>query len=204
MADVPAKTDYVEEGLHSLLAQFRDSEKLRSVLQSYLEELQDREDVAQALHASLLLPDATGASLDRLGAIVGEDRRGRLDPVYRVAVGARIIKNNSSGLLSDIGAYLRTTAGDGELIFVPSYPAAFGVEVEGDVSGLEFERIAAAALSLPKAGVLFHLFLHLSASDRVFRFAPGNAVVTGVQYGLAQDDFTGGGFLAAAFSNGED
>lgn len=69
-------------------------EKLIVVLTSPADEI---ETAFYDLLMALVLDNATGVVLDRLGSIVGQDRNGQLDDVYRRYIRARIATNNSQG-----------------------------------------------------------------------------------------------------------
>lgn len=90
--------DHVQQGLDALPMQLRGKPKLEVVLRALLRQVQELEDATLALLSSRDLNTASGAVLDQLGRLVGENRVGRLsDAEYRLAIQLRIQRNNSRG-----------------------------------------------------------------------------------------------------------
>lgn len=94
--------DNVEEGLGRLLSQWEDSPHIQNLVKSYLEQLQELEDVFQQLNNERSVFTAIGTQLDNIGLIVGEARNNRLDGPYRIAILNRIAVNNSDGTPDNI------------------------------------------------------------------------------------------------------
>ena len=91
------KSTHVQEGLANLVQQFKDKPDLAALLTSYLEQIQDLETAYFGLLTERTLNAAVGVQLDGIGAIVGEDRRGRDDADYRLAIRARIKASTPAG-----------------------------------------------------------------------------------------------------------
>lgn len=81
---------------------------LNAFLAALLRPLQVVENVFFDVIRARFLGHATGAQLDAIGHLVGEDRLGRLDDaVYRKAIRIRILVNGSSGRPEDLIAITR-------------------------------------------------------------------------------------------------
>ncbi len=88
---------------------------------------QGLEDVAYSLIDGRMLQFATGATLDAIGAKVGQTRLpGQADAVYRVAIYGKIAENISYGTLPDLYNILRSLQLTRVKIF-PVYPASLTV-----------------------------------------------------------------------------
>lgn len=76
---------------------------LNAFLAALLKQVQKAEDALKAVILVRFIGFATGANLDSIGRLVGEDRLGRLDDdIYRKAIRLRIFINGSSGRPEDI------------------------------------------------------------------------------------------------------
>lgn len=112
--EVDRRTFETAEGvfLHQNRAEMRTIERWRDKVahaafrDTWAAEAQELENALWGIYFSLLLDDAFGASLDRLGVIVGEPRAGRADPEFRVRIKARVLINMSKGRAPDILALL--------------------------------------------------------------------------------------------------
>ena len=117
-------TAHVTEALDNLLQQFKDKPNLQALLTSYVDQIQDLEDAFYGLMTGQWLDNAEGAQLDRTGDIIGEDRQGRYDEDYRLALRARIKINLCEGTPEEIiDIFLLLTESAVEL--KEYYPAAF-------------------------------------------------------------------------------
>lgn len=126
---VTYKTTHREEALADFIQQFKGKEKLAAWLLSYVAEAQELEDTLADVQAISDVDTATGAQLDLIGAIVGEERQGRTDLDYRTAIKVRIRLNLSQGTLEDIRALIRGVAGDVDVKFFEFYPAGFVAQI---------------------------------------------------------------------------
>jgi hypothetical protein len=100
------KTTHVAEALANLIEKFRGSGKLQLFITSWVNELQELEGVFFDLLNDRWVVTAEGEQLDGVGKIVGEERQGRDDDVYRIAIQARITINNGSGTPEEIINYM--------------------------------------------------------------------------------------------------
>lgn len=95
-------TDHVTEALALLLEQFKNKTNIEGLLSSHIGEIQSAENAAYDTSYYSILDNATGAQLDRLGKLVGEDRKSTDDDVYRIFIQVRIAINKSNGRTEEI------------------------------------------------------------------------------------------------------
>lgn len=111
--NVPENPDHVAEALALLIEQYKRKDHIRSLLDSYVEQIQILEGVAYDVWEKFLLDFAEGEQLDVLGRIVQEERGEKSDEQYRSFIKARIAINRSNGRIEEILNILRlvSTAG---------------------------------------------------------------------------------------------
>ncbi len=102
----------------------------------YISQIQELEQVFFQLINERTLAAAAGVQLAGIGSIVGEERNGRNDTVYRRAIEARILINLSNGTLEDVLAVvLRSLPSDIDLtVREDSFPNHFGIDVDDTVA----------------------------------------------------------------------
>lgn len=100
-------TAHRNKAKHRTIERWKNPEGYAAVRASYADEVQELENAIWSIKYSNLIDDAYGASLDKLGRIVGEGRNGRTDPGYRVRIRARIRVNQSFGTPADLLAICR-------------------------------------------------------------------------------------------------
>ena len=133
MGEIIHKLTHVEEARARLLSQFRGL--LERDLDPISAQVQELEDASWQLLTLRGIGSATGHTLDLLGKIVGEDREGQADPLYRVRIRARLQANLSDGTWDDLHrvmailldtAWPLATVSGAEI-----YPAAIQYRVDG-------------------------------------------------------------------------
>lgn len=160
------KTNHVAEALDNLLEQFKGKDIFARVITSYIEQVQDLEDAAFSTYFGRMLSNAVGAQLDGLGDVVGEERGGKDDDAYRIAIRARILVNISNGTPEDIIGILAATTG-ATIKIREYYPAAFIAELTTPVeTGFDAALIAVYLNEGKAAGVLAHLVYYVEGEFR--------------------------------------
>jgi hypothetical protein len=82
----PTQINHVDVGLDRLLSQWDESPKLRGLLQSYLEQADELEEVLFQLLNERGIFTAIGVQLDVIGALFNLTRDGRTDTQFRNAI----------------------------------------------------------------------------------------------------------------------
>jgi hypothetical protein len=200
---VTAKIDnHVEAALARLPQQLRDDANTESLIRALVAPAQDAENAGYDLFTLRRIDVAEGATLDMIGAIVGQPRNGvAVDALYRRYIRARIATNRSDGtveaLIRVAGAVLGSITD--YTIEVESFPPASVTVrvinssdkvVSPDVAEIliEFLRDAVAA------GILVSTETSESLDDDVFTFDGG----TGLGWGDSTDSNVGGVWASVA------
>lgn len=98
MANASQISNHVQQALNRLLEQYKESPNLKGLLTSFIEEIQNIEDMNFDLLTNRTLDNATGKTLDNIGSIVGVSRRvGESDANYRTRIREGIFKNRAQG-----------------------------------------------------------------------------------------------------------
>lgn len=97
-----AKIPLTDEAQALLPHQFANSKKFKALLNSLTQPFQEALETIEALKTSLYIDLAQGDTLDTIGAIVKQPRKGMSDTDYRPWLKVRILLNNNSGTAEDI------------------------------------------------------------------------------------------------------
>lgn len=182
-------TDHAERALERVLLQYKDSPRLRALIELHAGTIQELENAAFDFYTKVALPTANGEQLDRIGAIVGQLREGRSDAEYRTWIEARIALNTGSGTVTELLRLFEGIVPPGALITVePSFPAGFSLSIGGSVlTEATLAAQLAKLLQLAKAGgVRALLHWQESADAALFRFGSGPGFDVGVLSGVAE------------------
>ena len=184
--------------------QFYQQSALTAYVESILEAYESAETAILALREQFAPATAIGAFLDLLGEDVGEQRGGRADADYRIAVSARIAVRRSRGTWDDVVTALRLLSGDAAAdVTIADVGGSKGAEayaeVHVDVSALDTAFINAAIQRAKPIGVRLHYVYWPDAESDLFTLASGLTVETGADLGLADVGMTVGGRLVGAY-----
>ena len=94
-------TSHIADALARLASQFKEKPRIEALIRAFVSPMDEIEREIYNLNFYRWVRTATGVQLDGLGAIVGEDRRGRNDDAYRLAIITRIAINTSKGTAED-------------------------------------------------------------------------------------------------------
>ena len=165
------KDDLTTEALGRLAEQFKNKPKLTALISALMRQVQELEDSAQVLYFCRWVDNAEGTQLDGIGSIVNEQRAGRGDALYRLAIKAKVQINFSEAVPEDIYTAMRNFhARDYQLI--PIYPAAFVLRlVDAWVEATEPSVEAFASLLNKVNGAGINAIFQYSEHDDVRTFA---------------------------------
>ena len=179
MGEIQRKITHVEEARDRLLSQFRG--RLERDLDPVSAQVQEVEDALWAVWSGRGVGTATGHTLDLLGRIVGEDRQGEADSLYRIRIRARIQANLSDGTWDDIHRVMSilldaqwplATVTGSEI-----YPAAFQYRVDGLVLSADQIKILTSFLrSIRGAGIELRFGWSAGPLVDAFAFAFGSTL----------------------------
>lgn len=152
---VQINNDYIQQALDHRIEQLKHKENFKNLLVSYIGKTQDVENSAIDLKDLTTLDEAFGKHLDNIGLIVGEERSGKDDVLYRTAIAARIKLNLSEGTIENIIGLIRGVAGNVSVKIWEFFPAAFIAQILDplDPNLIDPETIAVYVKSGGPAGV---------------------------------------------------
>ena len=138
-------TTHAAEAKDNLAGQFKGQEKLEALLTAFINEVQDLENVLFDVLELTSLDEAFGEQLDGFGSIVGENREGRTDDDFRLAIRARLRLNLSNGTAEDMIELIRALVGDKQVEIVEDFafsPAHFDAYILDpiDVDGFQVAK----------------------------------------------------------------
>lgn len=170
-------TTHIAEAKARFVQQFRAKPNMEAWLADYVTQVQDLEDVFFQLLLDRVIATAIGVQLDGLGAIVGEERKGKSDASYRIWIRGRILANRSSGTPEQMLELADLVTDANTLAIEEYYPAGFNLIIYDDLVE-NVDDVAAILDAASPAGVRAHMEYRLSAEALMFAFAGGDTIET--------------------------
>lgn len=201
------KTNHVAEAIDRPIEKLKSGTVMQGTLTAFVEQIQDLENSGFELLNERGLLTAVGAQLDGVGAIVGEDREGRSDDEYRLAIRVRILRNLSDSTPEDILTIFNLyRPGSYKLEELP--PASLRLTPQealtpSDPTPQQFAQLLA---DIRGAGIGDAFIYGGYDVGYVFQFASGDALESSALKGFGNDTGTTGGHwydIAAADGTGE-
>lgn len=184
------KSNVVQETIDFLYSQFHGAPVIEAIVSAWAVQSQEIEDLFVDLIVLFALPNATGDQLDILGQTVGEERLGRSDDDYRVAIGARIKMNKSNGSVEDIYEVLKA-AEDREYDIDDLGQAYFQVRAVDAMTDALAAVLDAILQHIRGAGIRADFHYSNYDDDSTFTLASGDttesSTSTGLGYGYIGD-----------------
>lgn len=122
---------HVADAKARLMHQFKDKANLEALLDAITAQVQTLEDDMMDLSDVLDIDLMTGVNLDNIGEIIGQDREGRSDANYRIAMRERIAANSSSGTPDEIITAFASITGAANVDYDEDPPAGFVIYGDG-------------------------------------------------------------------------
>lgn len=145
---------HIAEMLARRIEQLADKERFSLLLSLFGGQIQDLENALFQVLNETDIESAVGAQLDGLGSIVGEERAGRQDAAYRIAIRTRIVLNSSQGTIEDLLALALAISGGTKAEAIEYFPAGFVIRILDTLPpGTDGAKIAAVVRSGKPAGV---------------------------------------------------
>lgn len=197
--ELAQQTGHVAQALALLIEQFKRKANIQDLLRPWVNEVQAAEDAAFQVLEDRWLDTAIGAQLDTLGNIVAEERLGRDDETYRVALRARVAINRSHGTVEELLNILRLLLPEGTAIRIDEqYPAAIVVEIEDAIDEDLGSQVAQLVCSARAAGV--KCLVHWFRAGDVFRYgAAGSEAASPNGFGSGDYSATSDGTVVHTF-----
>lgn len=172
MTTILANNDHVEIGVDRLFGRSRGKKNVEAVLRSYLQQVQDLEDLVHAVIDGRNLDVSEGEQLEFLGKLVGQSRTTPDDELFRIAIRARILINRSNGTLPELLRILRAILVQGEEVAArEEYPLQIRFWIKSPLAGTANAYWITALLSEARIGGCRILVVWEKTGGRRFRFS---------------------------------
>ena len=194
MANATQVNDHVARAIARLLEQYKNSPRIKGVITSLVTEIQGLENTFFDLKDNRTIDNATGATLNSLGALVGVPRKtGELDTPYRGRIKAGIFKNRSQGtseiLIETVEIFTDSTI----IIFSEGAEASFAFWIDDStLTQPEIDALWAGLRAAKAAGVEIEGVTSFDTTNP-FGFT-GGTLNNG--FGSAADAIVGGKFAS--------
>lgn len=160
--------DHVDQAKDLLLTQYKNKPRMGGWLASLIRRVQELDDAAYYVMWKRLIDFAELAQLDVIGRLVGEERRGATDPVYRVFLRARIKTNRSEGTIADISEIVEALIPGIDFRCNDVHP--LGIAIDLDESPADPVRVLLMLLDAKAGGVGLSLVVPTTDPDHWFCF----------------------------------
>lgn len=158
--------NHVEAAKARLLEQYKRKTRLGGLIESFVKQIQDLEDLASNLNTERSVDTATGAQLDGIGSIVGRTRNpGQSDADYRFDIRAKIIQNLTKGTPEEFISAAAFLLSADLVWFREVYVAAVDLFTDTDIPTDEEAEIRAQLEAFLPAGVSLDSFGVMPESD---------------------------------------
>lgn len=129
--------DHCTRGMSRLIEQYKDKPRIEAIVCTINDQVQDLETALWRLYTERGIDYAYGIQLDKLGEIVGEERKGQTDEPYRRFIRVRILVNKSDGKFEQLLEIALLALNDAEVpaeVKVTEYfPAAVDVTINSAI-----------------------------------------------------------------------
>ena len=168
----PIKT-HVKDALGRLVESLKEKPRIEGLLKALVSRTKELENQLFGLYEGTRLEQAEGAQLDQIGELVGQEREGVTDSVYRTRIRARVAANRSRGRFYDILRVLKTLEPDAFIHLSEFPPASFLAVFEGVTVSEEDAAIYAEFLKMSRsAGVNAQLLSSEFSDGERFSLVP--------------------------------
>lgn len=192
-------TDYVARAKARVLNQYKEKPVLVALISELALAVQEVEAAIFDVIEQTTIGTSVGAWLDRLGAIVGEERATANDVLYRRYVLARVQANTSEGTFEDIIAVITAWYGGPFPSLILTEPGRGNVLVDldtPDVTQESVDRLVKLLRDTRSAAVGGQLLYQLQSDTKIFQFSSDATLQLDVDkgFGDSSDPSSGGAF----------
>lgn len=192
-------TDFAARAKTKMLAQYRDKLKLAAFVGELAARAQDLEAALFDVLEQTSVGTAVGVWLERLGAVVGEERGGVGDTLYRQYIQARVKANRSEGRLEDVIAVITAWYGSAFPSLTLTEPGRANLLVELPsvaVTAAQIARLVRLLRDTRAAGVGAQVLWQPQADADTFTFSSSAALESDSArgFGDSSNPATGGAF----------
>lgn len=191
-------TNHVAQGLALLIEQYKNKPKVKGIVTSYLNRVQELENaLADLYEARKFQPGTFGVYLDRYGKIVDAKRNSSDDLAYFTYIQAQIAINKSSGTIDEFIEVCRILTGLTPTI--TEYPATLVIELPSNTFTTDqILTIAYAFKAMVADGVRLNFIYPPANSNPRFTFSDNEEVSESTTQGFSSvyDTAIGGELVA--------
>ena len=137
-------TNY-EDLINLILTQYKDSEKLKGIIEAGLSNANDIEVALFEIQDNMYLSSAAGAQLDFIGSVFNESRLGRDDTEYRLAIQQKA-GQYASGEPENIMDYIKAAFGATFAEYSPQYPGKYNIRTDVPLLSSDIQPISPAGV----------------------------------------------------------
>lgn len=184
-------TTHVQDSIERLLEQYRGKPRIEGLLTSFVEQIQDLEDVIHKLPEDLTIATAIGIQLDLIGTIVVQDRLGFSDDIYRSLLQAKIGENVSKSTPEDVMDVVQLLINPTLIHFQEYFPAGYGLAIDKEIDPTLIDFFYERIERVDPAGVRLESLVCFDP-DEAFAFDGGPGTALG--FGDVTDLNVGGVF----------
>jgi len=158
-------TTHVADAKARLVEQYKRKPNIDGILQSFVQQYQDMEDVINDMFFSRFVNNAVGRQLDLFGTIVDLDRQGFDDTFYRILLNAKIGQNISSGDPERVISTLVLLTGASQVMYQNLNNATVGLAINTTIPANLVDLIFATMQSVVMAGIRIDFIVSYDATE---------------------------------------
>lgn len=190
---------HVSDAKRRLIQQYKDKPRINSILQAFIEQIQEIETMGKQLNDERSIFTAIGVQLDLVGTIVGLTRLGgESNSDYRVRLHARVSLNVSQGEPERLISTFKLLLGADLVIFQELPPAE--VSLSSEVTFADQDEVDAALAILESVAPAGVRVQYIGIFDATEPFAMAGAL-SGLGFGTTADALAGGKFATLVQRN---
>ncbi len=181
---------HVADARSRLLMQYKDRPNLSALIDALLSPVQEIEDVVSSMYGRLDIEGSAGEQLNGIGRIVGTERAGWEDAVYRVLLTARCAQLVSRGTIEEIIGVWKILSQADNIHVLEVYPGQVDLYCDVPLDEDLIQFIFTMMRKVPAGGVEidFPAIIYTASND--FGFDPDDDTVGG--FGDVDDPDAGG------------
>ena len=154
MAGIPTKiTTHETDAFNRLLSQFKEKEKLSAMITAFAGQKQKIEDALFDVYTKRQVNTAFGKTMDKIGTIIGRNRRGMTDSAYRYWLYGQIGINTGKGTNENVINIFKFLTQTNKVTIYHYYPAHIFLQANTDISGLDLQTVLYICQQVVPAGV---------------------------------------------------
>lgn len=184
-------TTHNDSAISRLLTQFREKPKIESIITTNAAQYQEIEDAGFGMLRAMTIEHAIGATLDRIGNVVGLIRNAMTDDDFRIEIRTKISQRQSYGRVDDIITGFKLLTGSSSVLYGEIYPAGIYITGLGNPTQPNPEQFSRFIGSVKPAGVA--LVIASLVWDPPFSF---DGSTDGEGFGDVADSAFGGHFAS--------